>query len=69
MSERPWVIKNGNDTKYRAWVNGLPDWVEDPEDALQFARRKDAEAMAREDEDAWFIRQHPEQPNARGTDD
>jgi len=57
MSDMPWVIKNGDDTKYRAWVHGLPAWVSNRDDALQLVRRKDAEALAQEDLDPCFIRQ------------
>lgn len=49
------IVANGDRTKFRAWGDLGPTWVSSPPEALQFARRCDAEAFAREDEDAWAI--------------
>lgn len=38
-------------------------WTLDMNEALQFARRKDAEAFCREDEDAWLILPVPKGPS------
>lgn len=58
----PWLITDGKDdpiTLYRTLSQGAPAWTPDPDLALQFARREDAELFAAEDEDAQRIIQHP----------
>jgi hypothetical protein len=58
----PWVVANASDLepRFRTIEHGLcPIWTRDPVEALQFARRRDAELFAAEDEDAWLIMQVP----------
>lgn len=50
-----WVIANGQGRRWRCWGDSGPEWTADRDAALHFARRSDAEAVAREDEDAWLI--------------
>lgn len=50
-----YVIGNGDRTKWRTWGDSGPEWTTDADAALQFVRRRDAEAVAAEDEDAWGI--------------
>ena len=52
---RAWVVSNGQGDKWRMWGDSGPEWTEDREKALQFARRGDAESFSRDDEDAWLI--------------
>lgn len=50
------VIGNAGRTGWRALGDfGFSTWTDDVDAALQFARRRDAEAFAAEDEDAWCI--------------
>ena len=51
----PWVVGNGACNQFRAMDGGQIVWTTDVNEALQFARRKDAESFAEEDEDAWQI--------------
>lgn len=60
-----WLIENGKQQgaglAYRYIDNdggGVPAWTEDPNKALRFARRADAEQYAHHDEDAWRIVEH-----------
>jgi len=54
----PFIIENGRyPTRYRGWGLCGPTWVDSIEDAIQYARRKDAESQHAEDEDACFIRE------------
>ena len=50
-----WIVGNGNDTQWRVWKDGMPTWTDHRSEATQYARREDAEAVHREDEDAWTI--------------
>lgn len=50
-----WVVGNNERTKWRGWGPTGPRWVSDPEEAVRFARRQDAEAVFSEDEDVWCI--------------
>lgn len=50
-----WVVANPQGDKWRMWGDSGPEWTGDREKALQFARRDDAEAFSRDDEDAWLI--------------
>nr|WP_180167730.1 hypothetical protein [Stenotrophomonas sp. SbOxS2]NYU00955.1 hypothetical protein [Stenotrophomonas sp. SbOxS2] len=50
-----WVVADGQGTRWRKWGDFGPEWTADMDAALQFARRTDAEAFAKEDEDAWLI--------------
>lgn len=57
-NDGPFVVADGGshgEHRYRCWRDDGPGWTLDTDEALQFARRKDAEAFCREDEDAWFI--------------
>lgn len=63
--EYGWLIENGKQQgaglAYRYIDNdagGVPAWTEDPNKALRFARRADAEQYAYHDEDAWRIVEH-----------
>jgi len=50
------IIANGNRDKFRCVGEfGNPDWTDERDKALRFARRQDAEEYCREDEDAWAI--------------
>lgn len=51
-----WVILNGADDKVRGWQDGGTPWSTDLENALWFARRKDADRFCEEDEEAWHVR-------------
>ncbi|WP_242875614.1 hypothetical protein [Stenotrophomonas maltophilia] len=50
-----WVVADGQGTRWRKWGDFGPEWTADRDEALHFARRTDAEAFAKEDEDAWLI--------------
>lgn len=50
-----WVVGDGGGTRYRTWGDLGPDWTTNINAALWFARRDDAEAFARDDEDGWRI--------------
>lgn len=59
-----WLIENGktqgHGLKYQTFDpdSGMFTWTEDVYEALHFSRRKDAELIARESEDAWRIVEH-----------
>lgn len=56
-----WLIENGkggNELRYRSMDQGQPTWTTDPNEALNFSRREDAERFSAEDEDAWRIVEH-----------
>lgn len=55
LETRGWVVANGNGDKWRIMTMMGPDWVDDVDKALWFARRQDAEAFAEGDEDAWLV--------------
>lgn len=61
-TESGWLIESGDaepNTRYRTLNEyGMSIWTKDRDMALRFARRADAEAYSREDEDAWSIREH-----------
>lgn len=50
-----WVVADGQGSRWRKWGDFGPEWTTDRDAALHFARRTDAEAFAKEDEDAWLI--------------
>lgn len=52
-----WVVADGQGARWRMWGDSGPEWTSDRDAALHFARRSDAEAFSRDDEDAWLI--HP----------
>jgi hypothetical protein len=54
-SAHGWVVADGQGTRWRKWGDFGPEWTTDRDAALHFARRTDAEAFAKEDEDAWLI--------------
>lgn len=54
-SAHGWVVADGQGTRWRKWGDFGPEWTADRDAALHFARRTDAEAFAKEDEDAWLI--------------
>lgn len=55
------VVANARGDRFRCmgeFADGsgdFVDWTDDPDKALHFARRVDADAFARDDEDAWTI--------------
>lgn len=50
-----WIVADGKGARWRCWGDTGPEWTTDRDQALQFARRDDAEVFARDDEDAWLI--------------
>jgi hypothetical protein len=50
-----WIIGRGDGKRWRTWASGSPEWTDAREEATRFARREDAEAVHREDEDAWIV--------------
>ncbi len=50
-----WIIGDSEGRRWRGWGNYGPTWQTDPMKAIRFARRKDAEAVFAEDEDAWTV--------------
>jgi hypothetical protein len=57
-----WIVLSGDGKRYRAWADGWSAWTDDRENATRYARRKDAEAVHAEDEDAWFIQPYASLP-------
>ena len=56
--ETGWLIGNGSDG-YRTMDDyGNFKWTTDASEAIRFARKKDAERVSAEDEDAWTITHH-----------
>ena len=68
---RGYIVGNGDRTKWRAWINGMPAWVDDPADATRYGFRSDANAVHAEDEDAWCVVKYEDvaTPSARITGD
>ncbi len=52
-----WIIGDDSGERWRTWETGMPEWTNDPEKATRYARREDAEAVHRHDEDAWAVRE------------
>lgn len=50
-----WIVASGDGKRFRTWKNGWSDWTENRDEATRYARRCDAEAVHKEDEDAWSI--------------
>jgi hypothetical protein len=50
-----WIVGNGDGTKWRTWGAMGPEWTTDRNTATRYYRREDAEAVHRDDEDAWTI--------------
>jgi hypothetical protein len=50
-----WVVTDAAQTLFRAWDSMGSCWVDDPAEAVYYARRKDAESAHAEDLDAWHI--------------
>ena len=50
-----WIVMNGDGSRYRTWKDGWSAWTDNRDEATRYARRKDAEAVHSEDEDAWTI--------------
>lgn len=55
MPAQGWIVGNGSGDCWRAWEDGFSVWTEDRSKAARYARREDAEAVHREDDDAWTI--------------
>lgn len=53
-----WIVGNSDQTRWRAWDETGPIWVESRDAATRYARREDAESVHREDEDAWSIQSY-----------
>lgn len=68
---RGYIVGNGDRTKWRAWINGMPTWVDDPAEATRYGFRSDANAVHAEDEDAWCVVKYEDvaTPSARITGD
>lgn len=49
------VIADGTRRRFRTWGMSGPEWTDDIDAALWFSRQGDAEKVAAEDEDAWYI--------------
>lgn len=58
--EMGWLVEDGNlnKTMYRCMDETGIHWTDDPNKAIRFARREDAEMFAAGDEDAWRIVEH-----------
>jgi hypothetical protein len=56
--ETGWLIEDGQRRRYRTMHQGAVRWTDDPNKAIRFARRADAEMFAAEDEDAWHVAEH-----------
>ncbi|WP_428968239.1 hypothetical protein ACQR50_10305 [Sphingomonas sp. Xoc002] len=50
-----WIVSDADGVRWRAWENGSPAWTEDREQATRYHRRKDAEAVHRDDDGAWRV--------------
>lgn len=53
----PFIVEHSIDNVWRGWNEYGPSWVRDPKEAIQYARRIDAERVHAEDLDAGFIRE------------
>jgi hypothetical protein len=70
-AESGWLLENGDmrNVRYRKLDEfGMPDWTDNRDMALRFARRVDAEAFGENDEDAWMVREHFWPQPMQGTD-
>lgn len=59
--ELGWLVEDagsGPQPRYRTIEQGMPVWTTDPNKAIRFARRSDAEMFCAEDEDAWRVTEH-----------
>lgn len=54
-TESGWIIGDAKGARWRFWGDSGPEWTNDSDQALRFARRIDAEAFARDDEDGWMV--------------
>jgi hypothetical protein len=52
--DKGWIVGNAEANLWRCWDCG-PAWTPDPDKALMFMRRQDAEEFCAEDEDAWRV--------------
>lgn len=50
-----WIVANGRGDLWRTWKDGWSSWTAVREHATRYARREDAEAVHREDEEAWLV--------------
>ena len=50
-----WVVMDGDAKLFRTWRDGMPRWTDQMLLATRYMRRQDAEAVHREDEEAWRI--------------
>lgn len=59
-----WLIENGktqgHGLEYLTFepANGMFIWTDDVHEALHLSRRRDAELLARENDDAWKLVEH-----------
>lgn len=57
--ETGWLVESGSIVpRYRTMDASGIHWTDDPNKAIRFARRADAEMFAAGDEDAWRITEH-----------
>lgn len=54
--ETAWLVENAKNEYL--YYDGFFQWTPDVNKALRFARRADAEMVAAEGEDAWYVREH-----------
>lgn len=50
-----YIVESGDGKRFRVWKDGVPCWTTDRNEATRYARRQDAEAVHREDDDAWAV--------------
>lgn len=54
-----WTISDaGMKLKYRTMRDGNWAWTEDVNEAIHFSRRRDAEKVSAEDDEAWMLIRH-----------
>jgi hypothetical protein len=56
-----WLVeaaRTNGPQRYRTMEQGMSAWTTDPNKAIRFARRADAEMFADEDDEAWHICEH-----------
>lgn len=50
-----WIVGDSTGSLWRTWGSGYPEWTVNRDDATRFSRREDAEAVHRDDEEAWLV--------------
>jgi hypothetical protein len=59
------IIATADEEEFMKWGDSGPEWTKDREEAIRFARRDDAEAVAAESEKAWKIFPHGDSSELR----